>query len=400
MELLSSNGNKTNARDLFNANQLQFNRDGSTSLYEYYAVANFAEYEIDYNMQGEMTMSSFNYDYEGTNRDAFYQALADMGYSKIDSKLSNSEMLDRGQPKNVEIRDEFFVKNTATKILKATVRTVFDGSEVVDYMIGVRTATVIRTSLGRRINVRLTSEGLFFNSLQIDREWSIPKFDQAFGLKGRMVVKTEKERQAALQKYGKPLRSDTYVYDSLGLHLYVDHVTKVITEVSIDFVVNKYQNSPSTPFSGGFLIDENDLSRATTLFDLRYIGFKPAILPPMVKQLNYGDFKLIFEFDSSATTSQLSSVGISFLSDDMVMRNPYGWSDEDVASMRIMLRNQLTSVIDLSKVDLEQMLDCYCNWTKNNVPITELSNPSVELEKMFRQKSSECAEQARKPGKK
>jgi hypothetical protein len=136
-----------------------------------------------------------------------------------------------------------------------------------------------------------------------------------------------------------------------------------------------------------------ELDRHTTIGDLSQTEFKRI---GKLARLNDGKFIIIAEFESNLNISRLARVGISFASSEMKIRNEHGWSDDDVKSMKTMMDNKLRPMINPNAVDLDGMLDCYCNWIKSNVPITDFQNPSAELKAELLSKSKRCAEQNRK----
>lgn len=245
------------------------------------------------------------------------------------------------------------------------------------------------------VHIEVLKSGLYLNSKRIGSDWPIDSFNTALLSQGELVRVTDEKRQSALRKFGIPL-PDIYLYDTLGIRIYTKHNSNIATEIGIEYIAQNRDNAPKFSFSGSLAIDSVSFDRHSMNRDFVQIGFSQKSVLGKLAQLDVGETKIAVEFESNLGGSRLKSVNLSFKSDEIRPRNRHGWGDLELRSMRTLLENQLRPLINPQAVNFKGLLDCYCDWIKDNVSVTEMDNPSIELQEKLQLKAQECADRNRK----
>jgi len=159
-------------------------------------------------------------------------------------------------------------------------------------------------------NVRVVDGGMLINGVMVNRNWSIDQLDRVLESTGRWLIPTEQQRQEALRKFGRPLTTDTYIYDDIGINVFVDHKTKAIKSIAIRFGGRSYSNSPTSAFSGTMTVKDVVVTRNSTANNLESLNLERTALP-ISRDLVVSPFIYSFIFDDALQSSKLAEISIS-----------------------------------------------------------------------------------------
>lgn len=161
--------------------------------------------------------------------------------------------------------------------------------------------------------IRVVDGGMLVNGVMVNQNWNTGQLDRLLGSTGRWLIPTEQQRQDAQRKFGRPLTTDTYIYDELGINVFVDHKSKAIKSLAVRFGGHTYSNSPTSPFSGNMSVKNILVTRKSTFKELEALGLERTPLP-ISRDLAIGPFKYSFIFDDAAPHSNLAEISISLRS--------------------------------------------------------------------------------------
>lgn len=163
---------------------------------------------------------------------------------------------------------------------------------------------------GTQPRIEVVDGGMLMNGMMVNRNWSVNQLDRLLGCSGRWLIPTEQKRLEAFQKFGRPLTTDTYIYDDIGINVFVDHQSKAIKSLAIRFGGKSYSNSPAQAFSGAITVNGVVVNRDCTAKSLKVLHLKGTSLP-FSKDLVVGPFKYSFIFDEALESSKLAEISVS-----------------------------------------------------------------------------------------
>jgi hypothetical protein len=158
--------------------------------------------------------------------------------------------------------------------------------------------------------IRVVAGGMLINGVMVNQTWSVGQLDRVLGANGRWIIPTEQQRADALKRFGRPLTTDTYIYDALGINVFVDHQSKAVKSLAIRFGGHAYNNSPVSSFSGSMTVKDIIVSRNSTPNSLGTLPLERTNLP-ISRDLKVGPFKYSFIFDDATQSGKLSEISIS-----------------------------------------------------------------------------------------
>ena len=127
---------------------------------------------------------------------------------------------------------------------------------------------------------------------------------------------TGKEIQGILGKANRISRKESMIltYDGLGLKIYLDLATQIVTSVALDFIKEEYDFSPKNVFHGFFSINGQQVVKTSSVSELtqmKEIGFHHSVLDLYTGTTP--DVTLTFQI--SDETHRIGEIAISYSSD-------------------------------------------------------------------------------------
>ena len=147
-------------------------------------------------------------------------------------------------------------------------------------------------------NIEVRKEGLFFNSHEIPRSASSKELERIFG---------KPDRKSTME-------STIWTYDNSGLRIYLKPDSLVLESFEFDFIKGEYNFSPKKTFPGVFMVNNNKISKTTSIDALSKINdihFHHEVLD--LYRASTHDLNLVFTI--SDDNREIREVAISFKED-------------------------------------------------------------------------------------
>lgn len=140
----------------------------------------------------------------------------------------------------------------------------------------------------------IKSDSLYINSKKITKKITVQNLRSILGKPNREYM----------------LSSTIWVYDSLGLKIYISKQGSSLEAISLDFKKDTLEFSPRKEFSGKLIINKQAISPATSIeeFEKMEIGFEPSTQDWHNASTKY--LRLLFDYSKDKT--KLEVVEITF----------------------------------------------------------------------------------------
>ncbi len=245
--------------------------------------------------------------------------------------------------------------------------------------------------------IEITNNKLSINSINIPINSDINKINSIIGNPSKQKIQLSSDIEKIRLKYGTH-PNNIFTWDNYGILVYQNPENGEINSLSIDFIKQDYNFSPSQTFSGILLLDGVRIDQNTTLESLKKIAkLKINESNTNIYRAKYGNFIITIEISETNANKKITSFSINTNSKTEIV-NSKGWTDSQIKILKAVTGN-LEYIKDFSikyKFEIQEFVECYADKVTNNYTMKTLENQSPELQTKILEIIEDCIIQTSK----
>lgn len=245
--------------------------------------------------------------------------------------------------------------------------------------------------------LEVAKQGIFLNKMKIKTFTDLADINDILGNPLKENIPSPSKIQEVEEKFGtKP--NNIFTYSDNGIIVYQDVDNKDIKNISVHFVLQDFDFSPSKTFGGELKINGYKINSGTTLNDLREIPeLEVSETFVNVHNASFNNHPLTFTFISNEDKSGLTGVSIG-INNIQQKTNEKGWSDKDIEILKAGTANveQIKALSIQYNFKLSDFVDCYISKVVTTTTFNEMENPTNELQQKIVKIIEDCIAQTSK----